>query len=347
MNDIRKNKKISGSEALVDGALKAGAEFYAGYPISPSSEIMEMCSKSKKMSFLQMEDEIASIHAVMGASLAGKKSWTATSGPGFTLMQEGIGMAFAMQIPLVVVNAQRQGPATGMPTIASQGDVLQTQYGTHGDFSSIVFCPNSVTEMYEYMIHAFNASEESLSPVIVLTDAFVTNLYEKQEDVKNINIVPRSFKNLTKGGTDRHWTGLSSKDNGEVDTFDSQVYSNWIGKRRNSVLKTGNRYYFYKTKNNPNSKTLIISYGITSRIVENIVNEDKSFSSFRPITLFPIKEKILKKVALKYKNIVVVEMNEGQYAGEVQKVLNREVRKIRVVGMNPSEKDILNELRKI
>ena len=130
-----KHKSYSGAEALVQGALKAGATFLTGYPITPSSEIMHLWSrlalKDENLKFLQMEDELASIHTAIGASLAGRKAFTATSGPGFSLMQEGIGLAFAMQVPLVVVNSQRQGPSTGMPTIASQGDVLQTQHGNH------------------------------------------------------------------------------------------------------------------------------------------------------------------------------------------------------------------------
>ncbi len=349
MNNSKKYTKLSGPEALVKGAKDAGAEFYAGYPITPSSEIMHLWSQestTKDYDFVQMEDEIASIHAVLGASLAGKKSFTATSGPGFSLMQEGLGTAFAMQAPLVVMNAQRQGPSTGMPTIAGQGEILQTQYGTHGDYTSIVFYPNSVEEMYKYTIEAFNASEESLSPSIILADAYLTNLQEyaslENEEVKN-----RGKQGLTKTDYDRHFTGLTSKEDGEVDTINPEVYKEWIDRRRKKVLEVGDRYYFYETKENTKADTLIISYGITSRIVEEIVEEDNSFSHFRPITLFPIKENVVRNIAKRYKNIVVLEMNEGQYTKEIQNILKRDIKHIRVSNANPLRKDILKELKSL
>ncbi len=346
-------KPLSGSEALVKGAVFAGASFYAGYPITPSSDIMhqwaKLSSKDSKYSFIQMEDEIASVHALIGASLAGKKSFTATSGPGFTLMQEGLGMAFVMQVPLVVINSQRQGPATGMPTIGSQGDVLQTQFGTHGDYVSIVFAPNSVKEMYQYMIEAFNASEESLSPVILLTDAYITHLHEEEDlsNMKKITVREREKKGLGKDSQDRHFSGLTTKQNGIVDTLSPEVYTNWIKQRKQSVLKTGRKYYFYEKTEKKKAKTLLVSYGITSRLVNEIVEKEENFSHFRPITLFPIKENILKNIANKYDNIVVIEMNEGQYANQIQSVLCRKVNKIRVLGAEPSKKDILKQLKNI
>jgi len=346
----KKYKSYSGSEAIVKGALKAGATFLTGYPITPSSEIMHLWSKllmkDENLKFMQMEDEIASIHVAIGASLAGRKAFTATSGPGFSLMQEGLGSAFSMQVPLVVVNSQRQGPATGMPTIASQGDVLQTQHGTHGDYMSIVFCPNSIKELYLLTIDAFNATQECKSPVILLSEAYMTNMHEEEDlDSLEVQIQGSKLVPLTKDSTARHFTGLTQNQNG-VETFKAETYEAWIGERRNLILETAEKYVFFETKRKQNSKTLLISYGITSRIVDEIVEESESFSHFRPKRLFPVLEKELKDFAKDFEEIVVIEMNEGQYASKVQEVLLRQVKKVRVIGAEPSKEDILEKILK-
>src|SRR3990170_7637425 len=175
-------KLTQGNEAVVRGALAAGADYFAGYPISPSTEVLNVASgwaaQHPEFRFLQAEDEIASANAIIGASLAGAKSFTATSGPGFSLMQEAIGYAHKVGVPCVFVDVQRVGPATGMPTMPGQGDILQSRYGSSGDSTSIVFYPAGVVECYRYAVEAFNAAEESLSPVVLLTDAFIAHLNE-------------------------------------------------------------------------------------------------------------------------------------------------------------------------
>jgi len=175
---------LQGAEACAKGAMKAGLSFFAGYPITPSTEIAEMLSilltKDKKI-FMQMEDEIASIVSIVGASLAGAKSMTATSGPGFSLMQEGIGYACMTEAPIVICNVMRGGPSTGDPTKGSQGDVMQARWGTHGDHAMIVICPDSVEEMYYDTIKAFNLAERYRNPVIILTDETITHMREKVE----------------------------------------------------------------------------------------------------------------------------------------------------------------------
>jgi 2-oxoglutarate ferredoxin oxidoreductase subunit alpha len=150
---------IQGNEAIAEGALAAGCNFYAGYPITPSSEIMELMSRelpSRGDIFIQMEDEIASLGACIGASLAGRKAMTATSGPGFSLMQENLGYACMAEVPVVVVNVMRAGPSTGMPTTAAQGDIQQARWGTHGDHPAIVLCPATVDECFQVTVEAFN-----------------------------------------------------------------------------------------------------------------------------------------------------------------------------------------------
>ena len=200
-------KLLQGNQAIVLGAIEAGVNFFAGYPITPASDIIHEFVEINKVKTVQMEDEIASINAIIGASLAGAKAMTATSGPGFSLMQESIGLAHMMEVPIVIVNVQRVGPSTGMPTMPAQGDVMQSRYGSHGDYFPIVFYPNSVEELYKYTVSAFNASEESLSPVILLSDEYVSHLYETISVDKKFNVTDRSRSPL--GSSNRHFTGLS------------------------------------------------------------------------------------------------------------------------------------------
>src|SRR3989337_1981862 len=176
-----KKKFIQGNEACTEGALYAGCKFYAGYPITPSTEIMEICGvRLPRMggAFIQMEDEIASICAIVGASLGGLKSMTATSGPGFSLMQEGIGFACMAEVPCVVVDVMRVGPSTGVPTQPSQSDVMQARWGTHGDRPIIALAPSSVAEFFDLTIQAFNLSERYRTPVIILVYEVVAHLRE-------------------------------------------------------------------------------------------------------------------------------------------------------------------------
>ena len=174
---MAKRMLLQGNDAVALGAVKAGLDFFAGYPITPASEILhKIVEFPRQVKVLQMEDEIASINACVGAALAGAKAMTATSGPGFSLMQEGIGLGHMVEAPLVVVNVQRVGPSTGMPTFGAQGDILQCRWGSHGDYFPIALYPNSVAELYACTIHAFNAAEESLSPVILLSDGYSFDL---------------------------------------------------------------------------------------------------------------------------------------------------------------------------
>ncbi|MDD4878278.1 MAG: thiamine pyrophosphate-binding protein [Candidatus Nanoarchaeia archaeon] len=327
-----------GNEAIVKGALKAGLGFYAGYPITPASEIMHELSKSD-IAFVNAEDEIASVSMIIGASLAGKKSMTATSGPGFSLMQEGIGLAHMMRVPVVIVNSQRVGPSTGMPTLAAQADMLQAYHGSHGDFVSIAFYPNSAEECYKYTIEAFNAAEDARCPVFLLSDAILSHLAESVDlDAIKVQLKERKIKPL--GSGNRHFTGLLSKD-GIPKTKDSLYYRQWYKSYKDEVMSAAGRYNFYEYIENKNSDTLIISYGILSRAVSEMSNE---YALFRPIRVFPILDE-LREIAKKYKKITVIEMNDGQYATLIESFLKREVRKIPVLGGTVSADEIRKELR--
>ncbi len=324
---------ITGNEAVAKASLKAGLGFFAGYPITPASEIMQILAKTEKLKFVHAEDEIASMHMCIGASLAGKKVMTATSGPGFSLMQEAIGAGHILEIPMVIVNCQRVGPGTGMPTLPHQGDVLQTQHGAHGDYYPIVFAPNSVEECYKYTIEAFNAAEESQSPVILLSDAFLSRLYETVSlgaEIKN-----KERKRAPFGEQTRHFTALLN-DNGALKTRDSEFYKKWIKQIKEKMKKTAENYEYYEYLENKKSKTLLISYGIISRVLYEL--KDK-YAIFRPIRLFPVIEKI-KGIADKYERIVVIEMNNGQYVKEIEQVLKRPVQLISQLGGRINVKEI-------
>ncbi len=339
---MKKGKELlSGNEAIVEGAIAAGMGFFSSYPITPASEIMEKISRTK-IDFLQAEDEMASINLCIGASLAGKKVMVATSGPGFSLMQESIGLAFKLQVPLVIVDAQRVGPSTGMPTFGSQGDVLQARYGSHGDYVIIVFSPNSVEETYKLTIESFNAAEESLSPVILLTDGIINKMYETTE-LEKIKYVlkKRELISLGKSKKKRHFTGLTSS-NGLPATRDSEVYREWYKKRKEQILNTAEKYNFYDYLENKNSDTLLVAYGITSRVILPL---KEKYSIFRPIRLFPVLED-LKKISGKYKKIIVIEMNDGQYCHELKAFLKRDIKSITQLGGKISLKEIKEKLKK-
>lgn len=318
-------KKIfDGNTILCKAAIDSGASFFAGYPITPAGKILECFAKqkSKNFTFCQMDDEIASIHAIIGASAGGKKALTATSGPGFSLMQEGLSLAFKLETPIVVVNVMRQGPSTGMPTKPSQGDLLQTQYGSHGDFKSIVFYPNCIEEIYNLTRLAFNAAEMAKGPVIILLDAILTNLYETVE-IKKKQI--KKIRHKLKFGTgQKHLSGLITDKNGFPSTSNSKIYKFWINKKHKIINKVAQKFNFFKHIRN-NSTNLVISFGGLSRQVKQL----KEFDHFIPLRLFPVLDEI-KQIAKNYKKIFVIEMNSGQYKFVIESVLKRNVNAIEI-----------------
>lgn len=331
---------VMGNEAVALGALEAGMGFFAAYPITPASEIMHyLADKGKNIVFMHAEDEIAALHMVIGASLAGKKSMTSTSGPGMSLMQEGIGLAHMMEVPAVIVNVQRVGPSTGMPTLPAQGDVIQARHGSHGDYNPIIFYPGSVTECYRFIIEAFNAAEESRSPVVFLMDGFIAHLAETVDlSETQVPVLKRTF--LPLGRSNRHFTGLLAK-KGVPNTKDTAYYRLWFSRNKMKIQKTIEHYRFYEYLEAKGSDTLLVAYGITARVIRPL---KRRFSIFRPITLFPMLEKELQDNADRYKRIIVIEMNDGQYKGKIQQVLKRDIHSISVLGGTISLKEITEQI---
>ena len=334
-------KLTQGNEAVFRGALAAGASYYAGYPISPSTEILNIASghaaEHPEFKFLQAEDEIASANAVIGASLAGAKAFTATSGPGFSLMQEAIGYAQKVGVPSVFVNVMRVGPATGMPTMPGQGDIMQVKWGSTGDYTPIAFYPNGVEEAFRLTVEAFNAAEESRSPVVVLSDTFVAHLNEVvdlDDLATELRVADRDMAPLGEF-TDqpRFFAGVLMYEHGpnagEPATADADEYLRQYYEAKHRHLEVAGRYRLYEHGWKTDADVLIVCYGIVSRVAAPLRDE---YALFRPIRIHPILDEELREVAARYREIVVVEANDGQYADMVELAIHREVKRVPLLG---------------
>ncbi|MBE5730700.1 MAG: 2-oxoacid:acceptor oxidoreductase subunit alpha [Clostridiales bacterium] len=346
-----KNKVLmQGNEACVEGAIKAGMRFFAGYPITPSTEIAERSAVRLPQvggKFIQMEDEIASMAAIIGASAVGTKTMTATSGPGFSLKQENIGYACITEIPCVIVDVQRSGPSTGLPTSPSQGDVMQARWGTHGDHSIIAISPSSVSECYNLIIRAFNLAEKYRTPVIFLMDEIVGHLREGIEidDEQEVEIIERKMKvrpevlhlpyhvnegedvprfHLTGYDIRYNITGLVHAEDG-FPSNSNEVAHNLVTRLMKKIENNVDDIVQYEEKYCEDAETVIVCYGGTARSVMSAVEElrakGEKVGYFRPITVWPFPEKQLKALSSKVKNIVVAEHNYGQILLEVQRIV--------------------------
>ena len=344
-------KLIQGNEACVEGALAAGMRFFAGYPITPSTEIAEISSqKLPKLGgkFIQMEDELASMAAIIGGSLAGLKSMTATSGPGFSLMQENIGYAAITEIPCVIVNVQRGGPSTGLPTSPAQGDVMQAKWGTHGDHPAVALTPNSVQETYEYTVKAFNIAEKYRTPVILLMDETVGHMREKMifKDISEIEIINRKKPSCKPedyvayrpdedmippmasfGEGYRYYvTGLTHDETG-FPTNSNEISEKLIKRIVNKVEKNIDDFSYYEEYKLQDAEIVIVAYGGVSRSAKSAVDALRKMNIkaglFRPITIWPFLEKQINNVSQNAKEIYVAEMNLGQYFLEVERVAGK------------------------
>ena len=340
---------MQGNEAIAMGALAAGCRFYAGYPITPSTEVAEVMSRELPKvggKFIQMEDEIASMAAIIGGSVGGLKSMTATSGPGFSLMQENIGYAAMAEIPCVVVNVQRLGPSTGQPTAASQGDVMQARWGTHGDHPIIALSPISVAQSFELTVKAFNLSEKYRTPVILLADEIIGHMREPIElpdfdTVEKVERVvtdsPADYKAFRNGPGDvppmanfgmgyrYHITGLFHDEVGfptqRLDEIDP-----WL-ERVNRKIEAADDILLYQKDYQPGARTAILSYGASARTARHAMKQlrakGEKVSLFTAQTIWPFPEKAVEELADSVERIIVPEMNLGQLALEVERVVGR------------------------
>lgn len=361
-----KVKLLQGNEACVHGAIHAGMSFFAGYPITPSTEIAEISSLMlPRMNgrFIQMEDEIASISAVIGASLAGKKSMTATSGPGFSLKQESIGYAYMTETPCVIVNVQRSGPSTGLPTSPSQSDLMQTRWGTHGDHCIIALSPTSVSESYELTVKAFNLSEKYRIPVILLLDEVIAHMREKVElsSLEKLEVINRKKSNGIKeefkpygitedlvppledigSGYKYHVTGLAHDETG-FPTNSTQETEKLLRRLTNKIQNNLDDILLYEELYTSDCEILIISFGFSVRSskdsIEYLRNKGIKVGLLAIKTVWPFPENIVKKLSKRVSHIFVPELNMGQMILEVERVVKNNCE---VVGINKFNGDII------
>lgn len=371
---------MQGNEACAEGAIAGGVRFFAGYPITPSNEIANIMSLRLPQvggKFIQMEDEIASLAAVVGASLTGVKAMDATSGPGFSLKVETLGLAYMVEVPLVLVNIQRVGPSIGMATSPAQGDVMQARYGSHGDYALIVLSPSSVQEMFDLTIKAVDLSERFRVPVILLADQVVGHMREKvelppYEKVKTSyrpepTMPPeeyypyrgdeRGVPPMAKFGTPYHWYANSSSHSEDSfqATSDHAVSRKLI--ERLTYKIEGNKKEIIEVRGEflDDAEIVVLAYGCTARPARGAVlkarNEGIKAGFLRPLVLWPVPEEEISMVADTARAIIVPEMNMGQYVHPVREAAcegKAEVLSLPKVGGEPfSSGEILEKIREV
>jgi len=343
-----------GDHACAEGAILAGCRFFAGYPITPATEIAERMSVRLPQvngNYIQMEDELASMNAILGASWAGEKSMTATSGPGFSLMMENLGLGIMLETPCVIVNVQRGGPSTGLPTLVGQQDMMQARWGSHGDYEIIALCPGSPQELFDLTIRAFNLSEKYRTPVLVMTDAEVGHMTEKVviPPVEEIEIInrplvhkgdlepdhfrifrdspasdPKHVSPMVKAGDGYriHVTGLTHDERGypamnaEANQWNVTRLMEKINANKKEIIEV-------ETDKLRNAEVVVVSYGISARTslwpIEQARKEGIKVGYLRLITVWPFPEDTILKLAKKVSAFVVPEINMGQIVREVER----------------------------
>lgn len=345
---------IHGDMACVYGALLAGCNFFAGYPITPATEIAEgMSDLLPRLGgrYIQMEDEIASMGAIIGASWTGAKAMTATSGPGFSLMQENIGYAVMSEAPCVVANVQRSGPSTGQPTLPAQGDMMQARWGTHGDHEIITLYPYSVQETLEMTIVAFNLAEQFRTPVLLFIDAELGHMQEKVviPDDEAIETVDRTYVTCSKeeyvafqtsgdtstglvppfapfgSGYHTYVTGLTHNEVGLPRTNSPEVHDRMIRRLCTKIQANRAEMTFYEELHADDCDIAVIAYGITARTCEDGVREAREkglkVGMLRLITIWPFPEEVVACWAGRVRAILVPEMNLGQMIHPIREVV--------------------------
>jgi len=348
---MNSHHNLQGNHACAIGAIAAGCRFFAGYPITPSSEIAERMSlelPKHEGIFIQMEDEIASMGAVIGASMGGVKAMTATSGPGFSLKQENIGYAAGAEIPCVIANVMRGGPSTGMPTRPAQSDLMQARWGSHGGHPLIVLTPGSVKEIFNETVRAFHLSEKFRTPVIVLYDEVLGHLVETlpTADADKLDVTERKWaKESTEtflpyvetedfvppmprpgDGYRTHTTGLTHAEDG-FPTQDPETVEKAMDRLLKKFEYNQSEIESYETLHCDDAQILVMTVGISARAAKHAVKTARQqgvkAGLFRPITLWPFPEKAFQKYAAKAKTVIVPEMNTGQLRLEVERLCTK------------------------
>jgi len=367
---------LQGNRASALGALAVGCRFFAGYPITPSSEIAEILSRRLPElggKFIQMEDEIASIAAVIGASVGGMKAMTATSGPGFSLMQENIGYAVVAEIPCVIINVMRTGPSTGLPTSPSQGDVMQARWGTHGDHPIIALTPGSVREAFDLTVTAFNFAEKYRSPVLVMTDEVIGHMREKvelpePEEVPIVNrqrpgVPPEWYEPFGNAPSDvpplapfgegyrYHITGLLHDIRGFPTERPDEI-DPWVERIFRKINQHLDEICMWEEDGLEDARSVIVAYGATARSAKQAIKVARArygrkVGLLRLKTLWPFPEDAVEAATEQAGRVIVPEMNLGQMALEVERIVGRKkvVRIGRADGQVITPDQILDAIR--
>ena len=370
-----------GNIAIAEGCIAAGCNYFGGYPITPSSEIAEHMARrlpEVEGAYVQFEDELASIISVLGASWTGCRSMTATSGPGISLMMENIGLAAMTETPCVIVNVQRGGPSTGLPTLVAQQDVMQAKYGSHGDYEIIALAPDSVQEAFELSITAFNLADEYRTPVIMLTDESIGHLTEGIEvpPADTISIIPRK-KPAFEPGTQRYYpyavpdgsfvppmahagegykiqtTGLTHDERG-YPVITEEAQDKLIRRICDKIRRNTDKIIEYEMLNGEDAEIIVLCYGITSRAAKAAIKlarkEGIKVGLLRLITIWPFPEELIRTLASTISAFIVVEINYGQIVKEVERCAAGQAQVFlssRLGGSIHNPIEILDKIRKV
>lgn len=349
---------LDGDHAAAEGALAAGCHFFAGYPITPSTEIAERVARRFPRTggvFLQMEDEMGAMAAVLGAVWGGAKAMTCTSGPGFSLMMENLGLGVMMETPCVLVNVQRGGPSTGLPTMVGQADVMQARWGSHGDYEIIALAPNSPQESFDLTIDAFNLSEQFRVPTLVMMDECVGHMTEKVviPPAEEIELTPRRFTEKSPAeykpyepcedlvpemvaagqGYRIHSTGLTHDERG-YPVMTAECQHTLVNRLVQKITRNTDQIVRYEESDVDGAEAILVTYGITSRVaraaLQRARQEGRAIGELRLITLWPFPEARVRALAASTRAFVVPEINLGQISLEVERCAAGQARAVGV-----------------
>lgn len=352
------NRFMTGDEAIAYGALYAGCRFFAGYPITPASEVAETMSEALPKvggRYVQMEDELGSIAAVIGASWSGQMAMTATSGPGFSLMQENLGYAAMTETPMVLVDVQRSGPSTGQATLPAQGDVQQARWGTHGDHPIIALTPASVQEAFDMTVRAFDLAERYRTPVILLADGIIGHSSESLVVPESVSVARRDVATGEDDayfgdpnvapmpqfgeGLRAHVTGSTHEADGMRDVKTQSVHESLVRGFHEKIEGNQESITEYETLGTEDADTLVVAYGITGRTAEGAVtrlrDQGRSVGLLRLLTLWPFPDFLIEEYSSGVDRVVVPELNLGQLAREVERTSSAPVDGLDRIGGEP------------
>jgi len=339
---------LQGNEACAEGALAAGCRYFAGYPITPATEIAEHLAvrlPQEEGVYIQMEDEISSIASVIGASWTGARAMTATSGPGMSLMQENIGYAVGTETPCVIVDVQRGGPTTGIPGVPAQSDMVQARRGSHGDYEAVALAPSSAQEMFDHTVWAFNAAERLRTPVLVMADASVGHMREIVDIPEELELdcrrVPESGADpeaiagfldeqvapmpVFGHGFKAHVTGSCHDERGRRNVVDAEALDNFVRTLSNKILRQRDALVHVESEYTEDAEIILLGYGIVGRAARAIVRQARragqALGLVRPITVWPFADREIQELCEGARRVVVMENNLGQMLPYVQAAL--------------------------